>query len=361
MKKLLLVFIFSAGMCKNLVSQDYRFSQFYNAPLMMNPALTGDHNSNYRFFLNYKDQWSSISNSFRTMAGSIDMPAFESVGSTSKMGFGLTFLSDKAGTTNYGFNNINLSTAYHLKTTRFSQISAGLNLGYGQSFADLNSVKWENQHNGNNYDPSLPSGESVFTEQITFLDAGAGIAWSATDMVNDRTYKFGLSGSHLNFPNHSFIGQYQNRLKPKFQLHGEMDFGYEYVSIKPKFIIMNQGPSTSFTAGMMARFRTGNQADSRYTDAYVGSAFELGVFYRYNESVYICAQYEFKRNLLIGLSYDFIISDLAAASAAGGYEIALRYQGLFKNERLKVKKDIDGGQDEELPQQKENTKKNIRM
>lgn len=344
----------------SLFGQDYRFSQFYNAPLLLNPAMTGDHKDHFRFNMNYRNQWSSISNAFRSVSGSVDMPAFEDVGGTSKFGLGLSFLSDKAGTTNYGFNNVNLSLAYHLSTTRYSKLSAGLLFGYGQSSVDFSSVKWESQYNGNNHDPSLPSGEAVVYDRIIYMDAGTGIMWSAIDPENERKYIFGLSAMHLNFPNHSFIGQYKNRLKPKLQLHGETEFGYTYFTLKPKMLIMNQGPSTSFTLGAMVRFRLGNQPDSRYTDAYVGSAFEIGMFYRIDESVFFAIQYEFKRNLMIALSYDVIISELNVASSAGGYEIALRYQGLFENNKVKVKKDMNDEKPDSNPK-KEKQKTNVRM
>ncbi len=340
MKKV--IFILTLALCNMaLKAQDYRFSQFYNAPVTLNPALTGDHNLDYRLILNYRNQWSDVADGFKTVSASYDMPAFEDVEGINKMGFGLSYLADEAGTTEFGFTNVNLSFAYHTRTTRFSKLSGGLVLGYGQSKINLNNVKWESQHNGNNYDPSLPSGEVAFVDQVRYFDAGLGLTYVHIDPYNDRKFIFGLSATHVNFPNNSFIDQYQSRLKPRLSLHGEADFGLETVTLKPKLLVMSQGPSTSFTIGSLVGFNLGKQPDSRFTDAYVGSSFDLGLFYRYNESVYFAAQYQFKKNLLIGVSYDFIITDLAAATSAGGYEIALRYQGMFKNERIKVKKNME--------------------
>lgn len=119
-----------------LQAQDYRFSQFYNTPLLVNPANTGNHSYDYRANLNYKNQWSSISDAFRTIGASYDMPMFEDISGMRKLGLGLSFLSDKSGSTNYGFTNINLSIAYHTKITRFSQLSGGIMLGYGRNSVD---------------------------------------------------------------------------------------------------------------------------------------------------------------------------------------------------------------------------------
>ena len=147
-----IVIIYLMGLHLFAEAQDYRYSQFYNAPLLLNPAMAGNHEFDYRLNANYKNQWQSISNAYRTTSGSVDMPMFGDVAGMSKMGMGLTFLSDKAGSTNYGFTNINYSIAYHLKTNRYTQVSAGLLLGYGQSNINLSNVKWEDQHNGNNHE-----------------------------------------------------------------------------------------------------------------------------------------------------------------------------------------------------------------
>ena len=75
------------------------------------------------------------------------------------------------------------------------------------------------------------------------------------------------------------------------------------------------------------------------------------------------AQYEYKKNLLIAISYDVIVSDLSAASSAGGYEIALRYQGVFQSHRIKIKKDMEPSQQEKQKKSKgkKKAKTNVRM
>jgi len=41
----------------DLKAQDPHFSQFYAAPLYLNPALAGTSAGNYRVGVNYRDQW----------------------------------------------------------------------------------------------------------------------------------------------------------------------------------------------------------------------------------------------------------------------------------------------------------------
>src|SRR6201990_763912 len=50
-----------------VTAQDPQFSQFYAAPLYLNPAFTGSTNQT-RVGLNYRNQWPSIDANFTTMS-----------------------------------------------------------------------------------------------------------------------------------------------------------------------------------------------------------------------------------------------------------------------------------------------------
>ena len=49
-----------------LQAQDVHFSQFYAAPLLVNPAQTGNFSGTARVGANYRDQWGSITVPYRT-------------------------------------------------------------------------------------------------------------------------------------------------------------------------------------------------------------------------------------------------------------------------------------------------------
>ena len=55
-----------------MYAQDVHFSQFYQTPLFVNPALTGAFSGNQRLILNYKDQWTSFGSPFKTYAFQFD-------------------------------------------------------------------------------------------------------------------------------------------------------------------------------------------------------------------------------------------------------------------------------------------------
>ena len=80
MKKLIIAFAcLSFG---EVMAQDIHFSQFYDSPLNMSPALTGT-DAPFRANLNYRSQWSAFGNPFQTIAGSVDMALMKNKSSIS--------------------------------------------------------------------------------------------------------------------------------------------------------------------------------------------------------------------------------------------------------------------------------------
>ena len=61
-------------------AQDIHFSQFYQSPLNLNPAMTGVMNCNHRLVANYRNQWASIlkKNAYNTISVRIETPVLSS-------------------------------------------------------------------------------------------------------------------------------------------------------------------------------------------------------------------------------------------------------------------------------------------
>src|SRR5437773_12412710 len=81
----------------SLFAQDFHFSQFYNSPLTLNPALTGKMDGVFRLAVNYRNQWFTLTNTqtaYATYAGSFDAPI--NFGKNA-LGLGLVVVNDRAG------------------------------------------------------------------------------------------------------------------------------------------------------------------------------------------------------------------------------------------------------------------------
>ena len=74
MRRLCLVLVLIGAVVFSSEGQDHKFSQFYNSPLNLNPALTGKLNSYYRIVANYRNQYARIStpSPYNTFAFSAD-------------------------------------------------------------------------------------------------------------------------------------------------------------------------------------------------------------------------------------------------------------------------------------------------
>ncbi len=70
-KKLLLLVLLSTLNLIKLKAQDPQFSQFYAAPLYLNPAFAGSNQAS-RAIANYRNQWPNFQANFITYAASFD-------------------------------------------------------------------------------------------------------------------------------------------------------------------------------------------------------------------------------------------------------------------------------------------------
>ena len=69
MKKLFTLIIF-LGYWATLLAQDPEFSQYYAAPLYLNPAFTGT-TADHRFIANFRNQWPNVAQGYVTYAASM--------------------------------------------------------------------------------------------------------------------------------------------------------------------------------------------------------------------------------------------------------------------------------------------------
>ncbi len=256
---------FLMGMTQDAKAQDPRFSQFYAAPLQLNPAMTGVFEGRFRVNANYREQYASIlgNDPFRTIGTAFDM-RFKIVGDD-YMGVGVSAIHDEAGvgafTTDRGY--LNLSYMKQLSGGRYTPNDQYLIFG-GQFGAGQNSVDWDQywfsaqfddgiiapNTNLNNEEPGI-GGASETTN--VYLDFNAGLMWYAIFGENTSIWA-GAAMSHLNSPDVSFLGENET-LYTRWVGHigGEFPLNPS-LSVLPAVAVMGQGPSLSTTVGANFRY-----------------------------------------------------------------------------------------------------------
>src|SRR6478735_7090956 len=90
-------------------AQDPEFSQYYAAPLYLNPAFTGT-TMDHRFIANYRNQWPSVARGYTTTAFSYDYNS-----SSINSGFGFLATQDQAGAAGMKSTQVNFLYSYKLR------------------------------------------------------------------------------------------------------------------------------------------------------------------------------------------------------------------------------------------------------
>ncbi len=322
----ILAFILSAPAAR---AQDIHFSQFYEAPLLRNPALAGVFTGDYRVQTIFRDQWNSINNAYRT--GSLSGEYKWAVGKGNDfLTTGMEVLYDQAGTAALNTTELMPALNYHksLSNDKPMYLAVGFMGGLVEKTLDLSKVTTNSQYNGTAYDPALPNGETILTPNVHYLDGALGISFNtAFGADNKNTMYVGASYYHLNRPKNSF---YQN---PTVELDPKVVFSagvkaiindYTWFSIEADH--SQQGPSAETIGGVMVSYKLG---DAEEKTPYI---FDLGAYIRLGDAIIPVIKLEMN-SFTVGVSYDANISQLSAATqGVGGFELSLSYIGILEHE-----------------------------
>ena len=318
-------------------AQDPRFSQFYAAPVLVNPAMTGVFEGRWRVNAIYRDQWGSILGSvpFRTVGVSYDMRY--RVVKNDYFAFGMSALRDEVGDGHFIQNRAYLNFSYlkqvsGSRTGTSQYLVAGGQVGGGQNQVEFNNFWFSEQFDlsiGGFPNTSLDSRESSLIgaaqNSDIFLDFNAGLLYYAV-LGSNTSFYAGAAIHHLNNPEISFIENNAESINNRIVAHlgGELGFN-EQLSILPAAIFMKQGVLTSWTTGANIRYQ-GNDRNEVGLRMGLWPHFSSTPTSRfYFESVAFTAILEMER-FNFGVSYDITVSDLQEANnSRGGFELSLIY------------------------------------
>lgn len=323
-------------MCTTAAAQDTHFSQYNASPLVLNPALSGLSNGDYRVYTNFRSQWMTVSkaSAYRSFAAGADMAVGKVTRYNSFAGLGISFLNTQAGVIRLSTNRLDLTFAYHfmLNHRGTQQISLGVQGGFNMRTIDPSRAVYDSQ-----YDPvsgtlnPYAAGESYGKTKVLFADAGAGVLYSGIFKRGNHLY-LGFAMAHLNRPNVSFQpsgleapDKAQQRLAMKYTIHGGMLLPMgKRLALMPNFMVLVQGTANEFNLGLHLRSALGNMKTSA-TYLYFGAQYRGLV-----DAVIVSGRMDIK-GFTMGLSYDINISKLLPATkTVGAPEISLMYQGSFK-------------------------------
>jgi type IX secretion system PorP/SprF family membrane protein len=313
-------------------SQDIHFSQFYETPLLRNPALAGIFTGDYRVQAIFRDQWNSFTDAYRT--GSLNAEYKWPVGRQDDyFTTGLEVFYDKAGTAALETTELMPAINYHksLSNDRPMYLSLGFMGGLVEKTLDLSKVTTNSQYNGTAYDPALPNGETILSPNVHYLDGSLGISFNtAFGEDNHNSLYAGFAYHHLNRPKNSFYKNPAIELDPRVVVSAGLKTvlnDYSYFTFHTDF--SRQGPAQEIIGGVLFSYKLGDEPDNYpYTVS-------LGGFFRWKDALVPVIRLE-TNALCVSLSYDVNTSQLNTVSdARGGFELSLSFIGFLDRENAK--------------------------
>ena len=309
-------------------AQDIHFTQFDMAPLVINPAFTGNFDGSVRASAIYRNQWASVTVPYVTFGAAVDLPVLvERNGDY--LAVGLQLYKDQAGDGNLS-NFTGLASIAYSKSlgqsndvNRSTSLTVGLQGGYAQESIDLSKLyfgdEWSNGTftQGTSQEYHLGIGNSI---NYYLVNAGLALSHGGSKF----SYTLGLAANNINQPNNSIEKKASSTDLLDMRYTGEVGANWivgERLSLRPAVLYQSQATASELIAGNEFHYQVGGEPG--YEN--FSTAVFLGGWYRSGDATMITAGVEFK-GFRIGVSYDYNISNLNTASNGnGGFEIGIRY------------------------------------
>ncbi|MDN5288069.1 MAG: type secretion system rane protein PorP/SprF [Mucilaginibacter sp.] len=305
--------------CSRTLAQDHMYSQFFNSPVYLNPALNGQFEGDLRMNLIYRNQFTSVPGGFNYITASVDynIPKFGG-------GIGMIFTRGSEGSAGLIKNNIAGIYSYSVGSDDYV-LSFGLQAGITNRSVNYGKLVFSDQIDPQfGYIPGTPtSAEPPLFDNRFYFDAGAGINLALSE------FNIGGALQHLNRPNESFTGtpaklpmrgtahaSYRLDLNPYSNLNED-----EKSYLIPSVILYKQASAQSLNVGMQYKrksinaglwYRTGGSAGP--SAVVVSLIFDLFINRDGGEK------------LRLGVSHDVPLGGLNYSNTSGSTEGSIGYE-----------------------------------
>lgn len=299
-------------------AQDPQFSQYYSAPLYLNPALAGITQQG-RAGINYRSQWPSIEANFETFSAYVDNNFDEKNSSV-----GLLLTTDSEGLVGLRSTEIGLQYAYQVNVNYKWIFRPAFQVSYTHRDLAFHRLTFGDQLD-NNGPTGNPTQEQFDTGwKVNYFDLALG------GVVYSRRTWIGVSMHHIREPDQSFLND-NSPLPQKLSIHG----GYLF----PLNTSYKRGETASGARRSLSpTFNYRSQGEFNQLDLGLYFTWDpviFGVWYRgiplktpegggaNNESIIFMFGVT-KKKITIGYSFDYTLSSLGIQSG-GAHEVSLIY------------------------------------
>jgi type IX secretion system PorP/SprF family membrane protein len=319
-----------------LQAQDPQFSQYYAAPLYLNPAFTGSEMLP-RIGANYRNQWPGLQAQFTTFSAYYDtyLDDYNS-------GIGFMVMNDVEGGAKLRSTTISGLYSYELRVGENAYFRPGVQASYiRRDIGFFENLIFANQINpADPLGPTLPSTDLPGSgEPVNLLSLSFG------GLFFTDKFWFGLSAHHVNEPNQSFLDGV-SPLPAKFSFHTgyrislgsggyRSDFTHQRKQryLLPTLNYKRQGPFEQLDIGAYLHMEPLN----------------LGIWYRglpykpvenqsNRDAIVMMIGFNLPTGMSMGYSFDYTVSQLGIQSG-GAHEVSISFLLADKNQARTRKRD----------------------
>jgi type IX secretion system PorP/SprF family membrane protein len=316
---------FTLFIAQQAYAQDLHFSQFFNNPLLTNPANTGFiPDADYRLGASYRNQYSNImAVPYKTMSIYGDAQVFRNKIETGWLGLGGVILHDVAGTGSLTSTKIYGSVAYHQMLGLSSLLTAGFNVGWANKRIDQSKLTFPDQFDGHFFDNTLPTSVQLLNNNVSYFDMQAGLNY-AYFPTEDIYVNAGYSIQHVNQPKETFFednGSSKLAMRHIGFINGIFKMN-ENVIINPNIYYTTQAKASELVFGLNSAYNLSGDGSTQL----IG-----GLYYRYQDAVIPMVGLEIN-NIRFTFSYDATISTLKNFNHSyGASEFNLMKKGFYSD------------------------------
>lgn len=334
--KPLIIFVLCSFYCiHQSAAQDFHFSQFYEMPMLRNPALAGVFNGDLRIAAAHRNQWQSVTVPFQTSSACIEykLPVFNF---NDYLTIGAQVVHDVAGDIKLERTQLFPVINFHksLSQNDDNYLSLAFMGGPVNSQFDPTQARMDDQFINGSFSSSNASRQQFNSTGYSYWDLSTGLTFSG-GFGYASNYYIGVGYYHFLNPRINFFNANSNTLlNKKWVFNGGIKSpitdNSRLIGFADYFV---QGGHRQFFGGAMFEF---DVIEYYAEDELVSLG--LGSFYRWNDAIIPVVRLQYLRWNL-GISYDANISKLKTASQMrGGFELTASFRSYINSRNSSIEK-----------------------
>lgn len=303
-----------------LQAQSPQWTQFYHAPMVLNPAFAGTAEQ-YRLGLLHRQQWLGAASHTATTYAAFDAN-LPTIGS----GAGVFLAHDAAAERLLQQMALQGAYSFRVRLSNQSVLRLGLNAGISNRRTAADNLRFTSQVRPDEPDVF----EGLGSNSRFFADFGTGI------LFYSEKFWAGIAALHLNQPDISFLTGEMARLPRLYAAHAGGKFplataGSGDVYLMPAVLFKQQGIARQLDAGLRLAFeRSPIQVGMQYRGIPLLQSFGLP-----RQDAVSGVIGFFRSNWQIAYSYDFPVSPMHQVTS-GSHEIGIVYTWATRNFRRQL-------------------------